>query len=58
MKPTRPFRAHEVYASPCVDCGAEIESPTLPVPLRCGGCQHTHNLTDPGIQNKEKTPIP
>ena len=39
MKPTRPFRAHEVYASPCVDCKDEVESVTFPVPLRCAGCQ-------------------
>lgn len=38
MKPTRPYRATEVYASPCVDCGEEVESATLPIPARCPGC--------------------
>lgn len=39
MKPIRPFRTHEIYAAACVDCGEEIESPTLPVPDRCPACQ-------------------
>ena len=43
MKPVRPFRANSVYASPCVDCQEEIESETLPVPLRCRHCQAKHD---------------
>lgn len=39
VKPTRPFRAHEVYAAACVGCGEEVESDTLPVPLRCPMCE-------------------
>lgn len=39
MKPVRPFRSQEAYAALCIGCGEEIESPTLPVPLRCSVCQ-------------------
>ena len=45
MKSSRPYRAYEVYASPCIDCGEEIESREMPVPLRCPGCQIKHDRT-------------
>lgn len=38
MSLVRPFRAHEVYAGACVQCGDEIEADKLPVPLLCRSC--------------------
>jgi predicted Zn-ribbon and HTH transcriptional regulator len=38
VKPTRPFRDHEVYAADCIDCHEEIESDTADIPLRCPEC--------------------
>lgn len=35
----RAMRTHEIYAAACVVCGNEIESRTLPVPLRCPACE-------------------
>lgn len=45
---SRPFRDHEVFAAACVDCGQEVESREMPVPLRCPGCQAKR---DRGMQN-------
>lgn len=39
MKPVRPFRNFSIFAAACVDCGEEVESQTMPVPLRCYSCQ-------------------
>ena len=39
VKPTRPYRDHSVYASPCVDCQVDVESNDFPIPLRCPSCQ-------------------
>lgn len=39
MKTVRPYRAKEVYAAMCLDCGEEVESLSMPVPRYCLSCQ-------------------
>lgn len=39
MQPVRPFRANSVYTAPCQNCGDEVESATLPVPVFCAYCR-------------------
>lgn len=41
----RPFRNFSVYASPCLECGEEIENAVLPIPLRCVGCEGQEKTT-------------
>jgi DNA-directed RNA polymerase subunit RPC12/RpoP len=53
-KPTRPFRNYSVYAAACVDCGEEVESRELPVPLRCAKCQIKR---DKGILKDRPAPV-
>ena len=35
MPAVRPYRDHDIYCAPCVTCGMDVESDTLPVPTHC-----------------------